>query len=144
MKSEMILRRDGGTLRPDGDESWEVMDKIAHGASVVVTVRKSRNVEQLRLYWVMCAFVADFDPEFTDRNDVDTWLRMSVPWMREELTLGDGRVRVKLRSISIDEMEQVAPDALEPAGPPSPAAGGCRTRRSRFPAYRTNGGLKPG
>jgi hypothetical protein len=107
MKSEMILRRDGGTLRPDGDESWEVMDKIPHGSTVVVTVRKSRNPDHLKKYWALCAFAARFDTEYDDRHDIDEWLRLSVPWMRDEITLGDGRVRVKTKSISIDEMEQI-------------------------------------
>jgi hypothetical protein len=109
MKSEMILRKEGGSLHPVGDPddmSWKVFDRIPNHTTVVVTVHKSRNIEHLAKYWVLCRFVADFDAEFDEQTDVDNWLRLSIPWMREEYELGDGKVRVKLKSISIDEMDQ--------------------------------------
>jgi hypothetical protein len=110
MKSEMIMRRVGGSLRPEGepdDRSWNVFDRIPNDSTVVVTVRKSRNPQHLAKYWVLCGFVARFDKEYDHQEDIDDWLRLSIPWMREEIVLGDGRVRVKTKSINLDEMEQL-------------------------------------
>ena len=110
MKSEMIMRKVAGSLRPEGepdDRSWDVFDRIPNGSTVVVTVRKSRNPEHLAKYWVLLRFVADFDPEYDHPEDLDDWLRMSIPWMRDEYVLSDGKVRVKTKSIGMDQMEQL-------------------------------------
>jgi hypothetical protein len=107
MKSEMVLKRDGGSLRPDGNQSWEIMDKIANGSRVVVTVRKSRNPDALKKYWALCRACAAFHPKYHDADEVDHWVRDSIPWMREEIELGDGKYRVRHKPINMDEMEDI-------------------------------------
>jgi hypothetical protein len=107
MKTELLLRKHGGTLRPDGDASWEMFDRIPNNASIVVTVRHARNADHLKKYWATAAAVADADPEFADREDADHWVRMSIPGMRDEYRIGPGdRVGVRLKSIALDEMDQ--------------------------------------
>jgi hypothetical protein len=82
------------------------MDRIADGSSVVITIRKSRNLDHLKKYWVICAAAAAADHEWDDREDADHWVRVSIPWMREQYRLGPTRIGIRLKSISVDEMDQ--------------------------------------
>lgn len=106
MKREMLMKKVGGALRPDGDQSWEVFETVRASKSVLVTVHQPRNPDHLKKYWAVCAAVADADPGFDDREDADHWVRVSIPWMRKEYRLGDGRVSVRPKSIALGAMDQ--------------------------------------
>jgi hypothetical protein len=101
---KMVCKRVGGALVPDGDESWDVLNKIVQHHRVVVSIHKSRNPDGLRRYWALCSAVADADPGFDDREDADHYARCSIPWMRKEYVAENGRVTVRPRSIAMDEM----------------------------------------
>lgn len=105
--SKIIVRRIGSSLHPVGAESIAAVERLKSSQSYVVTVRKSRNPDFLRRYWSICAVAADFGDEWDDREDVDHWVRMQIPWMREQYTAeDDGTVIVRLRSISCDDMDE--------------------------------------
>ena len=101
---KMVCKRVGGALIPDGNESYEVLDKIVQHHRVVVSIHKSRNPDGLRRYWALCSAVADADPGFDDRDDADHYARTMIPWMRKEYVAESGRVTVRPRSIAMDEM----------------------------------------
>jgi len=110
VKRELLMRKVGPSLRPDGEAAWEVFDTIRTNKAVVVTVDQPRNPEQLRDYWVMAQIAADHSDEFEDKDDADHFARTSTPWMRKEYETrerdGTLKVRIRPKSIAIGSMPQ--------------------------------------
>ena len=104
--ARLIVRPMGGVLHPVGRASIEAFEKLKP-VPHVVAVKRSRNPDFLRRYWSICAVAADFGDDWDDREDVDHWVRMQIPSMRDtHIVEEDGSVIVRLRSISCDEMDE--------------------------------------
>ena len=107
MKREMLMRKVGASLKPDGDASWDVFDTIRSSKSVVVTVRQPRNPDHLKKYWAVATAVADAYDGFEDKDDADHYVRINIPWMRKEYRLRDDRLAIRPLSIGIESMDQL-------------------------------------
>ena len=86
--------------------SWEVFDKIPDDTVIHATIRKSRQPEHLVKYWAMLGDAVKFDREFDHADDLDAWIRLSIPEMRDEFTIVRGKLVVRLKSIALDQMDQ--------------------------------------
>jgi hypothetical protein len=60
-------RRVGNSLHPDGDESIAAFSKLPFGKTVRVEVKQPRNGGFHKLYWALCARIA----EGLGRDDID-------------------------------------------------------------------------
>lgn len=111
-KLEIVMKRDGGCLRPYGDAEWEKFDAIRTKRPVIVTVHQARNPEHTAKLWAIASRVANFDPEFSDAEDAVEWVKEQIPNMhtREVKVRRDGtmEVRIKTKSISEASMDQLA------------------------------------
>ena len=104
---KLVVRKVASSLHPIGDESWQSFDKLKRDRDYVVTVRLTRNAEFLSRYWSVLSVAVDHCDAWDDREDVDHWVRVQIPWMREEYVVEeDGTIVVRLKSIAADEMDE--------------------------------------
>ena len=106
-KLELTMERDGRCLKPADQFSSELFDSITTKKPVVVTIHQARNPQHHSKLWALASKVADFDDDFTDAEDAVEWAKMHIPSMRQSMTLTDGTVVVKLRSIAWASMDQL-------------------------------------
>ena len=107
-KLEIVMKRDGGCLRPYGDAAWDRFDSVRTTKPVIVTVHQARNPEHSAKLWAMAAKVSDFDKDFIDGEDAVEWVKMNIPSMRRFRVLHDGTVVVSTKSISFASMDQIS------------------------------------
>lgn len=96
--------REGMTLRPFGAESGSAMGKIPFGKVVHVEVKQPRNSKHSRLYWTLCARMAD--ALGCDREDISHILKVRTGHVRQIRTKRG--VEEVPQSISFAKMDQEA------------------------------------
>lgn len=101
--TKVILRREGDTLVPVDEDSIAAVRGFKDGAELIGIIRGARNIEQLRLFWVLCGIVAEsLDlPKEAIKKDVAIALGFTDTWMRV-----DGTLRVDAQSIAVESMTQ--------------------------------------
>lgn len=104
---KLIVKKQASSLHPSDQASWDVFDKLPVGKELVCEIKtRGRTAEFLSRYWSILTVAVDHSEAWDDRDDVDHWVRMQIPWMREEYMVEeDGTVIVRLKSISIEEMD---------------------------------------
>ena len=105
-KTKLLMRRDGGCLRPEDRYSWDVFDTIRTSKPVVVTVHQARNPDHLKKYWTLATIVADNDPHFVDRYHADEWCKVRMGRFTEYKDV-DGQILIRTESIAIESMGQL-------------------------------------
>lgn len=112
MKTEILMVRDGGVLRPYTDIDWDIFKTIEAKKPVLVTLHQPRNPDHHRKLWKLATVVANFDPIFRDAEDVVRWLKRHIPWMHKRYKGRDGSMIIELESISFASMDQTKFNAL--------------------------------
>lgn len=105
-KTELLMIRKDGALRPYGDVAWDVFDTIRSSKPVLVRVEQPRNPEHHAKLWALANAVANFCDDFADAEDAVEWVKLHIPAMHKAYTLHDGRVVVSTKSISFASMDQ--------------------------------------
>jgi hypothetical protein len=96
--------RIGNALHSDGDESFEVFDKIPIGKSVRVKVEQPRNSAHHRLFFALCQRIASAKGE-TLENVVKQFKRATGHY--EINHIGPGVQEVDYKSIAFHNMGQI-------------------------------------
>ena len=105
-KTEMLMKRDGGVLRPYTDIDHDMFKAIDTKQPVLVTVHQARNPEHHAKFWALATAVANFS-DFVDAEDAVEWAKLHIPNMHKEYTLRDGRLAIRTKSINFASMDQV-------------------------------------
>jgi hypothetical protein len=104
---KLVAYRQGGVLRPYGEVAEDDFDRIPQKPKLVtIEVHQPRNPKHLARYWCICKRAAATDPEFSDKEEVDDWIRERLR-MFKEFKDYDGRLIVKLDSIGAEAMDQL-------------------------------------
>lgn len=102
---ELWCERIGGALRPADQESVEEFAKLPVGKPLHVEVKQPRNAAFHRLYWALCARIAE-SKGVTAENISDV-LKIATGHVTILSTKSYGRVHVP-KSISFAAMDQTA------------------------------------
>jgi hypothetical protein len=94
--------REDSALRPFGRESATLFDKVPQGKPVFVEVRQPRNAKHHRLYWTMCARIAE--AVGCEGEDISHILKIRTGHVKEVKTKR-GIEEIPL-SISFKDMDQ--------------------------------------
>lgn len=96
-------------LVPADDATADWLKKRKIGADVALEVEGVRNIKQLKLYWVVCALVAENHEELEDRVAVSDTLKLLSGLVHVwEITLPSGErcFLRKARSVAIAAMKE--------------------------------------
>lgn len=106
--AELWVQKVDGVLHADGDESLAVLDKVPSGKSLLCEVKQPRNAKHLRLYWAICARIADaLDRDDIDREAVSDFFKRATGHFTEIESKTFGTI-IRLDSISFAKMDQLA------------------------------------
>lgn len=105
--TKVILRREGDNLVAVDEDSLAVIRGFKDGAELLGTLRGARNLEQLRLFWVLAGIVAEsMDvPKETVKRDVAIALGFTDTWCDH-----NGHLHVDPQSIAVESMTQAVFD----------------------------------
>lgn len=104
---KLTMFRQGMRMMPYGEAAENDMDRIPQQPKLVtIEVKQPRNPKHLAKYWVICQRAAATDPEFTDAQEVDDWIRERLR-MFKSWKDWDGRLVVRLDSIGAESMDQI-------------------------------------
>lgn len=105
--TKVCLRREGDTLVPVDDDSLAVVRGFKDGAEVLGVLRGARNLEQLRLFWLLVGIVSkssDIAKE-TLKRDLAFRLGFTDTWVDH-----DGTIHIDPQSIAVESMTQAVFD----------------------------------
>lgn len=105
--TKVILRREGDTLVPVDEDSLAAVRGFKDGAELIGIIRGARNIEQLRLFWVLAGIVAESldTSKETVKKDVAIALGFTDTWLDNA-----GRFHVDPQSIAVESMTQAVFD----------------------------------
>lgn len=101
--STLWCTRTGGALRPADDESLAEFAKLPVGKPLEVTIRQPRNAAHHRLFWSLCARIAEAKG-VTAENIADV-LKIATGHVQIISTKSYGRIHIP-KSISFAKMDQ--------------------------------------
>lgn len=93
----------GGALRPTDAESWEEFSKLPSGKPLHVEVKQPRNAAFHRLYWALCARIAD--ARGVTSENVSDVLKIATGHFQLVRTKSYGDIHIP-KSISFAKMDQ--------------------------------------
>lgn len=103
--SEFWVERVGAGLFPDGDESFEEMSKLPVGKPLYVEVKQPRNAAFHRLYWALCARIAN--AKGVTAENISDVLKVATGHVTTVSTKSYGRIHIP-KSISFAAMDDTA------------------------------------
>ena len=103
---DILVRKFKGGLFPADDVAKAAMDKLPVGSMMKVTVKQGRNLQRLRLYWSLCAKVAEFSDVLPDREAVHTAFKAGTGRVEYVTLPGTDKALSLYRSIAFDKMEE--------------------------------------
>jgi len=106
-KLELTMVHEGNALKAADQFSSELLESVRTKKPVVVTIHQARNPQHHSKLWALASKVSDFDDDFVDAEDAVEWAKMHIPSMRKEITLNDGRVAIRTKSIAWASMDQL-------------------------------------
>lgn len=109
MTDGLFFRKITGSLYPADDDAAEWLRRRRAASLVLIEPVQVRNVDRLKVYWVMCGIVAGMHPELTSKLAVDQAIKMRSGLVEVfSFTLPDGE-RVFMQragSIAIANMKE--------------------------------------
>lgn len=105
MTATFFAVRVGNVLRPDGAESANTLSKLPYGESLLVSIRRPRNLKRHKLYWVLCQRIADAIG--AEAENVSDMLKIETGHCRIVKTRKFGVLRLPA-SISFHSMDETA------------------------------------
>jgi len=102
--SDFWATREGMMLRPYGAESASAFGKLGFGKVLHVEVKQPRNGAHHRLYWTLCARIAD--AVGADSEDISDILKLRTGHVKEIRTKRG--LEIVPKSISFAAMDQTA------------------------------------
>ncbi|WP_293880508.1 hypothetical protein [Sphingomonas sp.] len=101
--TKVIFRRDGDVAVPADEDSLAALRGFKDGAEFLGIIRGARNLEQLKLFWVLVGIVA----ESTDRAKTSIKHDAAIATKFVEYHCDyDGKVHVIPKSIAVESMTQ--------------------------------------
>jgi hypothetical protein len=108
--TDAVFRKELGCLRPADEEAEKVLRGIKMGECVTVSVKRPRNLQQLRLFWALMTNVWENQEHYKTPDEVCDAFKFAVGHYDVLRTKrGDEKV---LRSIAFPAMDQTAFDAF--------------------------------
>ena len=103
--AEMWCERIGGALRPADQESLDEFSKLPVGKPLHVEVKQPRNAAFHRLYWSLCARIAN--AKGVTAENISDVLKVATGHVTTVSTKSYGRIHIP-KSISFAAMDQTA------------------------------------
>lgn len=104
-----IFYRRNNAFHPSDEHAQAMMAGIPDETEIVVSLHKSRNIRQLRLYWKICHVVAENVESFNnDAEYVSYCLKIACHEADTLVEPDTGVVHLRPRSIAFENMEQEA------------------------------------
>lgn len=100
--TKIVLRKRGRMLAAEYDVAQEVIDAIADGAEVAVTVKVPRNPRALRLYWAVLGEVVKSGAWAWDKETLDEWLKRRAGLV--DIIDVNGMRIIRSKSIALESM----------------------------------------
>ena len=92
-------------LTPTDDEAWEALRAHKVGAEVLCEPKGARNPKQLRLFWALCAVVAENDEHYDTKEKAKEGILRALHHIHTFLDR-DGNLHVSTKSIAFESMKQ--------------------------------------
>jgi len=105
MTSILVTKHLGG-LRPVDDIGTAYFSKIKHGKQFLVEIKRARNPRHHRLFWALCALVADNSRHFQDAEQVATAFKVATGHVVPQINPADGKTYWFPKSIAYHAMPQ--------------------------------------
>lgn len=101
--SRLPFKRQGNAFVPTTQDGRDAVNSVAHGADVMVSFTKARNIRQFRLFWALCEIVADHFEVTKEAAKEELCTRTGHV---EPVFYSDGSMRLRPKSIAFENMPQ--------------------------------------
>lgn len=105
MTTQFIATTSHGALRPVDQTGQDMLAGLKPGQEVVVTVKRARNLKQLRKYWKLIAIIHPQQSRYPTEKKLSDMIKTSLGFC-EETPLKDGRIMVQPDSLAFESMPQ--------------------------------------
>lgn len=89
-RATVIMRKEKGRLAPASAFDAEILDALADGVDVEVTLKQRRSLPQMRAYWAMLADVVAATDAYPSAEHMHDALKYAMGYT-QQITLPDGR-----------------------------------------------------
>lgn len=92
-------------LVPTDDDAWAALRAHRMGTEVTADIKGARNLRQLRLFWALCAVVAENDDHYDTKDKAKEGILRELHHVNTFVDR-DGNLHVSTKSIAFESMKQ--------------------------------------
>lgn len=100
-----IWRKEGKVAVPVGAASIQYFEALKDGEEFMAETKGARNLKQLKLWWSLCALVAESGHVYDTREKASTGLKYACHHV-DTFMEADGRLRISPKSIAFESLAQ--------------------------------------